>query len=110
MILPDRFADLEPFVETWACGDFEARLDRRYRAEMSEILLFYEAMLPRADALLHALGDATPASLAGPELRAYRLLMSLAHCALAVERHKQPRAPYTQFPNGVRIKQGPVPA
>lgn len=109
MTLPEGFADLEPFVEAWACPDFEARLDRRYRADMSEIMLFYDAMLPRADALLHALGDVRPASLEGRELRAYRLLMSLAHCALAVERHKQPRAPYTQFPNSVRIKQGPVP-
>ena len=110
MTLPPGFADLEPFVADWAHADFEARFDARYSADMKAITEFYHAMLPRADALLAVIEKQDLTALEGDNLNGYRLLMSLAHCALAVERHKQPRAPNTQYPNSVRIVKGPLPA
>lgn len=108
--LPPGFAMLEPFVETWAGADFQARFDCRYMQDMASIQAFYDAMLPHADAAMDALAAQPLDDLSGEWLTLYRLLMAFPHASFPVERYKQPRAANTCYPAAVRVVRGPVPA
>jgi len=107
--LPAGFEDLAPLVDYWAGEDCQTRWDRRACAGMADIASFYDQMLPRAEAALTHIQafplDAMPA----PEARLYRLVLSLAQAAMAVELHGQPRAPNSPYPHGIRIEIGPRP-
>lgn len=108
--LPGGFADLEPFVALWACSHFQDRFTTRYESNMEDIQAFYDAMLPRAEAILEALDDRPLDNLTGAWRRLFELLMAFSHVALAVERHGQPRAANTRYPTTLRVIQGGVPA
>lgn len=108
-LLPDGFAELEPFVESWAAPDFQARFERRYEAAMPDVLDFYNAMLPRAEEALTALEGQPLASLEGEWLRLYQLTMALAHAAIAVERHGRPRAASATYPTSLQVIRGSIP-
>lgn len=86
-LLPAAFADLAPFLD-WALPTPDGRQARRRAATPAEIRAFYDAMLPRIEAILaavdaHPLG-ALPAALHAP----YRLALSLAEVAPHVELYK----------------------
>ncbi|WP_231639049.1 hypothetical protein [Sphingomonas profundi] len=108
-LLPQGFEDLEPLVEYWAGEDGQIRWDRRAQAEMASITAFYNQMVSRADAALAYLMPFDLNAFPGPEARLYRLVLSLAHAAMAVELHGQPRAPHSPYPHGIRLVQGPQP-
>jgi hypothetical protein len=106
-LLPPGYEELEPFVDYWAGEDGQTRWDRRASAEMDTIRTFYDAMLPRAKEALLYLNDLDIANLPGPEARLFRLTLSLAHAAMAIEVHGQPRALHAPFPHSIRLVKGP---
>ena len=107
--LPKGFEDLEPFVAYWAGEDPQIRWDRRATASMAEIQAFYNALVERADAALAHLQAFDLNAMPEPEARLMRLLLSLAHAAMAVELHGQPRALHSPWPHGIRLVEGPRP-
>lgn len=108
-ILPAGFEALEPLVDYWAGEDAQTRWDRRARAPMADIQAFYDQMLPRAEDALSLLQPLDLETLPRPEARLFRLVLSLAHAAMAVELHGQPRAPHSPFPHGIELVKGPSP-
>ncbi len=110
-LLPPGFETLEPFVAYWARKTTNERWDQRARAPMAEITAFYDAMYASAEDAIawldtnHPLGAELPA----PAERLAELLLALAHVAIAVEMHRQPRSPHTTFPHGIRVASGPWP-
>lgn len=106
-LLPAGYEELAPFVAYWAGEDGQIRWDRRASTDMATIRAFYDAMLPRArDALLY-LDALDLATLPAPEARLFRLCLSLAHAAMAIEVHGQPRALHAPFPHAIRLLKGP---
>ena len=96
-VLPEAFADLEPFA-AWALATEAERTRMRQTRELPELEAFYNAMLGRLEAVLEALNryplDAMPAD-------AERLLwmtLSLAEVGPAVELFGAPREPDTFDP------------
>lgn len=95
--LPPDFADLERFVPDWVHADAPARMAKRQGSTIAEIKAFYQAMLPRGEAVLaclrgHQLGD-LPAEVE----TLLRLMLMLAEVAPAVEWYDDP-AVYDGFP------------
>src|SRR5581483_1704075 len=92
--LPDAFAELERFVDAWALPSETARSRKRLASTMDEIQAFYDAMLPKGEAILAhlaAAGDpATDADLSEETRTLFRLMLSLAEVAPAVEIFRQP--------------------
>jgi hypothetical protein len=109
ILLPEGFEALEPFADYWAGETTQVRWDRRSAASMNAIQRFYEAMLEHADAALARLQPRPLAELNPDECRLMCMLLSLASCAIAVELHKQPTAPLSPFPHGIRVLQGCAP-
>ena len=107
--LPGGFEDLEALVDYWGGEDVQTRWDRRARASMADIRAFYDTMLPRAETALAYLQPKPLDSLCPPDARLYRLVLSLAHAAMAVELHGQPRAAFSPFPHAIRVTRGPAP-
>jgi hypothetical protein len=108
-VLPSGFERLAPLVDYWAGEDTQTRWDRRARSSMAEIKSFYDAMLPHADQALLHLQSFDLTTMPEPEARLYRLVLSLAHAAMAVELHGQPRAPFSPFPHSIKLVKGPSP-
>jgi hypothetical protein len=50
-LLPNAFADLEPFVAAWGLPDERARQHHRVSSDLDTARKFYEAMLPRMPAV-----------------------------------------------------------
>ncbi|BAI98770.1 hypothetical protein Sj15T_38380 [Sphingobium sp. TA15] len=107
--LPRGFEDLEPFVEQWALEDFQARNEHRFAAGMAQVQAFYDAVAPRAPAILDHLDPLPLDALSPDEKRLYQLLMAVAHCALSVEFHGQLAPPNSTYNPAVRIVKGPSP-
>ncbi|MGE0487027.1 MAG: hypothetical protein AB7Q81_22945 [Gammaproteobacteria bacterium] len=107
--LPAGFEDLEPFLDAWDRPTSHARWIHRNQAPYAEVLRFYEAMLARveeATALVerHPL-DALPDDVA----RLFRLVLALAHAAIAVELHQASHSPWSPTEHGLRLEAGIQP-
>ncbi|MFZ4649859.1 MAG: hypothetical protein ACOYLV_04040 [Rubrivivax sp.] len=50
--LPERFAELSPFVAQWALRTERERFLKLHAVDIEELRVFYEAMLPRLDEVL----------------------------------------------------------
>jgi hypothetical protein len=88
-LLPDQFEDLEPFVD-WALPTERERNNKRIASTMPAIEAFYDAMLPRARAIIAHLDSFPVKEMPVREMRLMNLLLSLAEVANAVEIFKQP--------------------
>ncbi len=88
-LLPDRFQDLERFIE-WALPTERERNCKRVGSTMPAIQAFYDAMLPRARAIIAYLDEFPLDELPVREQRLMNLLLSLAEVANAVEIFRQP--------------------
>lgn len=83
--LPAEFADLEPFVATWALATEDERSRRRWASRPEDFEVFYRAMLPRLDAVLTYL-DRYPLSAIPDEVRPlYYLAIAFGEAAPHVE-------------------------
>lgn len=90
-MLPEAFADLEPFAGKWSISTEAARYAERLAATMTEMQAFYDAAFPRVrDALAHL--DQFPLhDLPERELNLLRLVYSLVMVSQPVEVWHQPR-------------------
>ena len=96
-LLPEQFQDLEPFVQAWVLATETARNRKRLLSTMEKIQAFYNAMMPRMEAVLEYLSQFPLAKLPEgahtlPEetQRLFHLALSLAEVTPAVELYKQP--------------------
>lgn len=92
--LPAEFADLEPLATEWALESHAARMAKRQSSEFADIKQFYDALLPRAEAILGLLEFRTVEELVGGELRLLFLTLMFAEVSPAVERFGQTKVPY----------------
>jgi hypothetical protein len=92
-LLPDEFADLEPFAETWALATERERYATRLSSSMDDMQAFYEAVFPRADAARKYLDQFPLDALPDEASRLLHLLYSLISVSFAVECWKQPHVP-----------------
>lgn len=83
--LPQGFAALEPFVAQWAVEDTAQRCEMRGSSTQEEREAFFAAATPLLDAALEYLDGQPLHSLAGADARLMKLMLALAHVALAVE-------------------------
>lgn len=90
-MLPEEFADLEPFAGKWCIPTEAARYAQRLASTMAELQTFYDAAFPRVrDAMAHL--DQFPLrELPDRELNLLHLVYSLVMVSLPVEVWHQPR-------------------
>lgn len=92
-LLPEAFAEIEPFCARWALEKTEQRHRKRVSSSMDELRAFYDAATPRLEAIRAHL-DALPLpALAEPERRLLNLCLALADVSLAVEKYRAPFLP-----------------
>jgi hypothetical protein len=109
-LLPPGFEDLEGYVEQWALPSFDERMQHRAASRMSEIRHFYDAMQPRAEAMLAYLAQFPLDDMPEDALRLLRLTFMLAQTAMAVEIHGRPHVPHASLPILVRVRREQTPA
>jgi hypothetical protein len=86
---PTPFADLEP-VAAWALATEGQRARKRRDSTMTEIRAFYDAVLPRMDAIIDYLNQFPLENMPDDAQRLLHLTLSLAEVAPAVELFNQP--------------------
>jgi len=89
-LLPDEFADLEPWASTWCLATEPERWALRLQSSMEDLQAFYDAVFPRAEAAI-AWCDRFPLDdMPKDSERLLQLLHSLLMVSYAVEVWKQP--------------------
>lgn len=91
-MLPDEFADLEPFAG-WALPTERQQYDKRLASSMDELTAFYNAVAPRAKDALAYLDQFDLDDLSERALNLMRMLYSLSTVSFAVDCFKQPKMP-----------------
>src|SRR3546814_18834237 len=76
---------------------------------MAEITRFYDVLLSRSEAILDHVETFPLYAMPAPTLRLFRLQLALAHAAMSVELHKQPRSHHSPYPHQVRILRTSAP-
>lgn len=92
-LLPDGFADLEPFVAEWAKPTRQERYDTRLSKTIDELGAFYDAIAPRAEDAIIYLNGLDLDDLPAPAQRLLQLLYSMIIVSYAVNVFEQPRIP-----------------
>ena len=87
--LPAPFADLEPFA-AWALATEGQRARKRRDSTIAEIRAFYDAILPRMDAIIDYLNQLPLDNMPDDAQHLLNLTLSLAEVAPAVELFNQP--------------------
>lgn len=87
------FSDLTPFFEKWAHASFKTRYRRRIESTQEELKSFYNAILPRMDAITEHLNQYQVGNIPNEELPLYFLACSFMDIAAAVEIYDQPDVP-----------------
>jgi hypothetical protein len=91
--LPPGFADLEPFVTAWALPTRQERYDKRLSSSLDELVSFYDAVAPHAEAAIEHLNACALDAMPDADLRLLRLLYSLVLVSYAVNVFDQPKIP-----------------
>jgi hypothetical protein len=94
-LLPAAFTDLEPFAETWCLPTEPERLARRFGTPMVDILAFYDAVVPRAEAAMTYLEQFPLHDLPEDATNLLHLLYSMIQASFPVEAWGQQRVPDT---------------
>jgi hypothetical protein len=92
-LLPEEFADLEPFAQRWALPTATERYQRRVDSTMPELQAFYDAMVPRGDQAFAYLDQFPLDDMPDQALHLLWLLLSLSAVSFAVDCFKQVRVP-----------------
>jgi hypothetical protein len=92
-MLPEQFADLEPFAKAWSLPREHDRYERRLASSMEELQAFYNAAAPRAEEAQTYLDQFDLDDLPERELNLLRLFYSLITVSFAVDVFRQPRIP-----------------
>jgi hypothetical protein len=94
-MLPSEFADLEPFAETWCLATEPERQAARFSATMPEMREFYDAITPRAEAVISYLDTFSLDAMPEPETNLLHLVYSMIQVSFPIECWFQPRVPDT---------------
>lgn len=92
-MLPEEFADLEPFARVWSLEKAQDRWERRLRGTMPELQAFYDAVFPRAGEIMEYLDPLPLDDLSDQALNLMRMLYSLSTVSMATDLFKQPKTP-----------------
>lgn len=92
-MLPEDFADLEAYAATWCLAAQADRHSRRVHSTMQELEGFYQAMLPRMDAIAEYLNRFPLDELSGSARNLLHLSLSFIEVSLAVELFHEPDDP-----------------
>jgi hypothetical protein len=92
-LLPDGFADLEPFVADWARPTRHERYETRLSKSIDELIEFYDAIAPRAEEAIEHLDSFDLDDLPDDATRLLQLLYSMILVSYAVNIFRQPRIP-----------------
>ena len=93
--LPEQFADLEPYANTWSLATESERYARRLSSTVDEMQAFYDAIVPRADEAMTYLEQFPLDALPDDALALLHLLYSMIEVSFPVEVWRQPRVPDT---------------
>ena len=91
--LPERFAELEPFVEKWDLPDINSRYAARLSSSMHDMQAFNDAMVVRAEDIRAWLDGRGFDDYTDADRRLARLMFAYAIVAQSVEIYKQPAVP-----------------
>lgn len=91
--LPAAFRDLEPFAAAWALPKESQRHAQRLASSMDELRAFYDAVVPRLEAILTYLNDFALDHLSREAENLLNLTLSLAEITPAVELFGQSEVP-----------------
>jgi hypothetical protein len=91
--LPEPFADLEPFAETWCLRTESERYAKRLASTMDEMQAFYNAAFPRLADALDYLDRYSLDALPDDATHLLWLCYSLVQVSFPVEVWRQPRVP-----------------
>lgn len=83
--LPPAFEDLQPWVADWALPNERERFIRLHSVTLEQLRAFYDAVLPRLDAVLDHLDNFDADALPGPERILNRLAMTFAETAHPID-------------------------
>jgi len=109
-MLPQDFADLEPFVERFALATTAERAARRGESTPVERQAFYDAMNGRVAAALDYLDSRPLGSLTQAEQNLMNLALGFAHVTIAVETQGPDEARHAQLRKYMRITHSPSDA
>jgi hypothetical protein len=90
--LPEPFHDLAPF-SGWTLAKESERTSKRLASTMEEIRAFYDAMLPRLEAIVQYLNQFPLDRLPQEAQQLFYLTLSLVEVSSAVELYGQPGIP-----------------
>ena len=108
VLLPEKFADLTPFIEDWGrLNTPDERFLRRQQLPMQRLQAYYDVVQPRLEEIFDHL-DSFPFDppLPEPEALLFRLTLAMAEVAQAVEVYGQPTVP--NVPPDCRFTIAPV--
>ncbi len=94
-LLPEEFADLEPFAATWCLPTEHERYHTRLASTMDEMQALYDAAMPRAEEAMAYLEKLPFDALPQDALNLLHLLYSLIQVSFPVEVWHQPKVPDT---------------
>ena len=90
-MLPEKFAELEPFAPTWCLASEAERFERRLSSSMAELTEFYDAFFPRIEEAIEHCQEYPLDDLPEDVANLLRLVYSLVMVAMAVEIFAQPK-------------------
>jgi hypothetical protein len=91
-VLPEQFADLEPFAD-WCLATEHERFAKRLASSMDELQAFYDAAFPRLDEAVAYLDGLPIDSLPDDATHLLWLCYSLVNASFPVEVWRQARVP-----------------
>ncbi len=84
-LLPEKFASLEPYVDSWALPNELLRSQQRWSATKEDYRRFYDAMMPVLDEALDYLDQYELGSIPDKAIALYHLSLAFAEAAPHVE-------------------------
>ena len=84
-LLPEDFADLEPFAATWCLASEPERWERRLASSFEELRAFYDACFPRAEDAISYCDRYDLRNLPPEAANLLKMLHSLALVSYAIE-------------------------
>jgi hypothetical protein len=92
-MLPDQFAELEPFAADWALPSEFDRYANRLASTMNELQAFYDAAFPRLEDGTDYLKSVSLDGISEQDQNLLWLFSSLVTVSFPVEVWRQPRVP-----------------
>jgi hypothetical protein len=92
-MLPTEFADLEPFAAKWCLPTERERYTTRLASTMAELQALYDAVTPRAEAVMTYIERLPFDQLPEEAQHLLHLLYSMIQISFPVEVWRQPRVP-----------------